>query len=147
MRFIRNKTKKTKNSERQDPQLITSLKSSDRHTSANMEFELEPIRLVEGKFNAINAADVLISLLNDKIRYHTIKPMNISVDKTVRNRSVLRIVELKQSKNKILELIVRGSKMGKWVEIDSAIHIKLIEKPSEPMEGPKQNYGLTSTGG
>ncbi|MGB5693107.1 MAG: hypothetical protein WBM43_10925 [Flavobacteriaceae bacterium] len=112
-----------------------------------MTLETENIQLVEGQFNAIDAADVLISLLNDKIRYHTIKSMNMSLDDPTRDHSILRIDELQKSKNRILDLVVRSRKMGKWVEIDSSIHIKLIEHPSaKESEGSKQDYGLTSTG-
>ncbi len=126
---------------------LKKIRNKDQHNFADLTLETENIQLVEGQFNAIDAADVLISLLNDKIRYHTIKSMNMSVENASRNHSLMRIEALQQSKNRILELVVKARKTGKWVEIDSAIQIKLIERPSAKSEGSKQDYGFTSVGG
>ncbi len=90
---------------------------------------LDPVQLVGGKFSAVEAADVLISLINDKIRYHTIKTLNLNIAEEDRSRSQKRIDNLRKAKDDIKDLVVRGSKMGKWVEINSTISIKLIDKP------------------
>ena len=106
---------------------------------------LDPIQLVGGKFSAVEAADVLISLINDKIRYHTIKTLNLSVAKDERTGSQARIDDLRKAKEDIKDLVVKASKKGKWVEINSTISLKLIENPQVSNEGTKEEYGFTST--
>jgi hypothetical protein len=144
-----NKKKLNKN-QYSDPkarQPVHGIKSVNHQSAPEMTVEIDPIQLIEGRFNATDAADVLISLLNDKIRYHTIKSVNSTVTQAERNRSTHRIDQLKKSKRNILDLVVSASKMDQKIEIDSAVHIKLINKTSEQTEERKQDYGSTPLGG
>ena len=86
----------------------------------------ESIQLVEGRFNAVEAADILISLINDKIRHHTIKTLDMKLPAPDREHSDKRIKELRAAKNRVKDLVIMSNKQGLQVEIDSNIEVKLV---------------------
>lgn len=88
----------------------------------------QKVQLVEGTFSFEEAADVLFSLLMHKIKFHSLQILN---DQTLTNdelgRSKLRIEELKESKKLVKDMILISRDEGYYLEIDSAINIKLIK--------------------
>lgn len=87
----------------------------------------EQIKFIEGNFTPAEAADVLLSLLNDKIKFHTVKALNLRQNE---NDSVCssteRISSLKEAKKRVEELVVSAHKNGMELKIDSSIEINLV---------------------
>ncbi|MGB5821860.1 MAG: hypothetical protein WBG90_20420 [Saonia sp.] len=88
------------------------------------------IKLVEGFFSPSDAADVLLSLVNDKIKFHTVQSLNLrdGYNEDV-SRSEQRILELKLAKEKIKDIIIKARNEGLTIEINSSIEIEL-KKPN-----------------
>ncbi|MGB5203589.1 hypothetical protein [Eudoraea sp.] len=89
----------------------------------------ENIAFIKGLFSPAEAADVLLSLINDKIKFHTVKSLNLrhegpDADLTSEDR----IKELKEAKKIIEQLVLSAHKNGYELEINSTIDIKLVEK-------------------
>ncbi|GAA4274267.1 hypothetical protein U6A24_14930 [Aquimarina gracilis] len=91
------------------------MKSKERH-----------IKLIEGTFSAIEAADVLFSLIANKIKFHNLQMLQIQqgADKT-NLHSAKRISELKHEKNIVKDMILKARDEGYELEIYGAIEVKL----------------------
>jgi hypothetical protein len=84
----------------------------------------EKIKLVEGNFNPAEAADVLLSLINYKIKFHSSQILNLQGTKSdVISQSEKRIIELKEAKTRITDLIINARKKGETLKINSDISI------------------------
>ncbi len=94
-------------------------------TASSCQFQ-ENIRLVEGVFTPSEAADVLLSLVNDKIKFHTVQLLNLrdgyQEDTT---HSEQRIDQLKLAKNRIKDLVIKARNEGYDIQIDGTIQITL----------------------
>lgn len=89
----------------------------------------EDIIFIEGSFSPAEAADVLLSLLNYKIKFHSVKSLNLRQEEPdAVCRSTERISKLKQAKKRVEELVVKAHKNGLELKIDSQIAIKLTAK-------------------
>jgi len=87
---------------------------------------LDKIQLIEGTFNPIEAADVLLSLVTYKIKFHNLQLLNLSSNHEVaRKQSEKRIAELKEAKNKITQIIMEARNSGALLEITSDIDIRI----------------------
>ncbi len=87
----------------------------------------ENITFIEGAFSPAEAADVLLSLLNDKIKFHTVKSLNLreTVQDSV-DSSAERIIRLRKAKKRVEELVVLAHKNGMELKINSTIEIDLV---------------------
>lgn len=86
----------------------------------------QKIQLVEGMFSPVEAADVLFSLIADKIKFHNIQMLNIQQGFNGDiSHSEQRIKELKNAKNLAKDLIIKARDEGYELQIDSSIKIKL----------------------
>ena len=86
------------------------------------------IRFIEGHFSPAEAADVLLSLLNDKIKYHTVKSLNLRNEESHTEQiSEGRIQDLKAAKKIVEQLVISAHKKGKQLEINGNIKIKLVD--------------------
>jgi hypothetical protein len=87
----------------------------------------QTINLVKGTFAPAEAADVLFSLISDKIKFHHLQILSLQngVD-TNTEWSEQRIASLKKSKNSVKDLILRARNEGYKLQIDGDISIKLI---------------------
>ncbi|MEM7382508.1 MAG: hypothetical protein AAF361_15135 [Bacteroidota bacterium] len=112
----------------------TLWKSSQSKTEAqNGLVKSNRIVLVEGTFSPLEAADILLSLLNDKIKFHTVQELNLRDRQSEDNhRSERRIAELKEAKQHIKDLVVQARNDGLEIVIDSLIDIKLREQIARP---------------
>lgn len=89
----------------------------------------ENITFIEGHFSPAEAADVLLSLLNDKIKFHIVKSLNLrEAEKESDNGSEERIMRLREAKRRVEELVVLAHKNGMELKIDSKIEINLVQK-------------------
>ena len=85
---------------------------------------LDEIQLIEGEFSAIEAADVLLSLINYKIKFHTVQLLNLTdANAPEYLKSEKRIAELKAAKNRVTQLILEARDSGKTLKIQGNINI------------------------
>ncbi|WP_396636600.1 hypothetical protein [Maribacter sp. R77961] len=87
----------------------------------------QTINLVKGTFSPAEAADVLFSLISDKIKFHHLQILSLQngVDNDMQ-WSEQRITSLKNSKNSAKDLILKARNEGYKLQIDGDITIKLI---------------------
>lgn len=99
--------------------------SSTSKTDSDIEC-LDKIQLIEGTFNPIEAADVLLSLVTYKIKFHNLQLLNLDANhEAARKQSERRIAELKEAKNKITQIIMEARNSGASLEITSDIEIRI----------------------
>ncbi|MEO1012291.1 MAG: hypothetical protein AAFX53_13365, partial [Bacteroidota bacterium] len=83
------------------------------------------LKLVEGDFSPAEAADVLLSLINDKIKFHTVQALNLKEGyQEDTSHSEQRIKELKEAKKMVKDLVIKAQIEGLTIEINSPINIR-----------------------
>ncbi len=93
----------------------------------------EHIKLIHGVFSPAEAADVLLSLINDKIKFHTVQSLNLKIGHNENAKeSEQRILQLKKAKEIVKFMVVDARNKNYEVSIDGDITIKLTKR--------KQNY-------
>ena len=83
--------------------------------------------LVRGEYSAEEAKEIISNLILQKINFHNLKDFRSKerfgeADKN----SIMRIEELKESRQHLLDVIDAAKKAGKTVKISSTIAIELI---------------------
>jgi hypothetical protein len=89
----------------------------------------EDITFIQGLFSPAEAADILLSLLNDKIKFHTVKSLHLregEPDAGLTSKD--RIQALKEAKKTVERSVLNAHKKGLFLEINSSIAIKLVER-------------------
>ena len=88
------------------------------------------ITLVKGTFTPSEAADVLLTLINDKIKFHSIQILNLreGSDKDI-TYSEERIKALKAAKAEITDMVVEARNKGLVLDINSSIDIQMRPRP------------------
>ncbi len=87
----------------------------------------ETIQLVEGVFSPAEAADVLLTLINDKIKFHTIHALHLKGDyEDDTLNSEKRIEQLREAKKLVYQIVVNARDKGHKLKIDSTITIQKI---------------------
>lgn len=90
------------------------------------------IKLVEGCFEPSESADVLLSLLNYKIRFHTVQLLNLKKEQTQDlEKSKNRIEELKMAKKQVTDLVLEARNKGLMLDIQSEIEIRTMPMATE----------------
>ena len=82
------------------------------------------ISLISGEFEPSGAADVLLSMINDKIRYHTVKSLKLDEEIDLEPSSSNRVKELKKAKSKTIYEVQQAFKNGYRLEIEGTIVIR-----------------------
>lgn len=86
----------------------------------------EVFKLISGKFSPAEAADILISVINDKIKFHSLRSLNLRKEESeVRFNSVERIKELKEAKKTLEKMVLKAHRENLQIEINSTIDVKL----------------------
>jgi hypothetical protein len=85
-------------------------------------------KLIEGNFSPENAKEILISIINNKIKYHEL----IAFSNHIRfndslNSSQKRVEELTKTKESIEDLLQLAIKEGKNLKIDGTFFIEFID--------------------
>ena len=90
------------------------------------------ITLVKGTFAPSEAADVLLTLINDKIKFHSIQVLNLieGSEKDIAY-SEERIKALKAAKADITEMVVEARNKDLVLEINSSIQIQMRPRPTD----------------
>ncbi len=104
------------------------LKVSDRGSMSNDtknddKIPVEEIQLIKGNFNAVEAADILLSMINDKIKYHTVKSLNLNQSREEQNYSKQRIAQLRDVKKTVTDLVIEANKTGHRLQIEGTVKI------------------------
>ena len=86
--------------------------------------------MIKGNFNAVEAADILLSMINDKIKYHTVKSLNLNQSSEDQNYSQQRIAQLRDVKRTVTELVIEANKAGHWLEIEGTVKICVKDNSS-----------------
>lgn len=84
----------------------------------------QPIKFIEGKFSPEEAKEILVDLLNHKIRFHSLKNFSFEerFGKPVEG-SQKRIEDLKASREKIILVIQQAKDNNTNLRIESSINI------------------------
>jgi hypothetical protein len=86
-------------------------------------------KLVDGQFNATEAANILFSLINSKMNYHNIQAFSIegrfNGDVAHLNK---RVEALKSASEDLKEVLDYASENRLELKIDGVINIELVEK-------------------
>lgn len=88
------------------------------------------ITLVKGTFAPSEAADVLLTLINDKIKFHSIQILNLregSEDDIANSEE--RIKALRTAKAEITKMVVEARNKDLVLEINSSINIQMKPRP------------------
>ncbi len=94
-----------------------------------MENSVERIKLIDGVFGPAEAADVLLSLINYKIKFHTVQSLNLKNGyNEYSGESEKRILQLKQAKEIVKSMVVDARNRNYEVSIESDIKIKLTQR-------------------
>lgn len=82
------------------------------------------LKLIDNKFTPEEAKDVLLTLINDKIRFHSNKNFSSEIRTGLsQNHSQQRIKELEEAKKEIIELTKKAEEMNILLDVESSIHI------------------------
>jgi hypothetical protein len=92
-----------------------------------MEKDLYHIKLVEGTYSPTDSADVLLSLISDKIKFHNLQILCLK-DKSGPKliHAEKRIEELKKSRKRVTDLILKARNTGYNLKIDGTIKIEML---------------------
>jgi len=102
--------------------VLQSLKGESKPASK----AINRVQLIKGSFFPAEAADILLSFINDKIKFHTVKKLNTGSEKDLDVlQSGTRIKELREAKERITHLVLEAHKKGQSLEIESSIEISL----------------------
>lgn len=88
----------------------------------------ESIKFITGKYSPAEAADILISVLNDKIKFHSLRSLNLTAsDSSTRLNSEKRIEELTAVKKKVEKMVSQAHRENRYLDISSSINIKMVD--------------------
>ena len=91
----------------------------------------QKFKIVEGVFTPSETAEVLFTLINDKIRFHNLQVTEITERfNGDTSRSERRIKELQASKEQIKDMILTARDLGQTIEINGSIELK-VNVPTE----------------
>ncbi|MCH6232894.1 hypothetical protein [Cognataquiflexum rubidum] len=98
------------------------------------------ITLIKGEFETEEAKDILRNLIDFKIKFHQIKSFNSELKFGEKDaRSQARIIELKASMQKMLEIMEEAEANGYSLKIDAKIDIEF-----QPQETQKVDHLVVS---
>ena len=96
---------------------------SKTHGLSEIENKFE-VSLVEGEFKPAESAEVLLSLLNYKVKFHSVRLLNLKETGTSDPEvSQKRIEELKAAKQEVTKLVLEARDKGWNLQINSNIKI------------------------
>jgi hypothetical protein len=92
------------------------------------------ITLINGEFETEEAKDILRNLIDFKIKFHQIKSFNSELKFGEKDpRSQARIIELKASMQKMLEIMEEAEANGYSLKIDTKIDIEVQPQKAQTL--------------
>jgi len=93
------------------------------------------ITLIKGEFETEEAKDILRNLIDFKIKFHQIKSFNSELKFGEKDaRSMARIIELKASMQKMLEIMEEAEANGYSLKIDAKINIEFQRQETQILD-------------
>lgn len=90
---------------------------------------IQKLTLINGTFKPDQAKEILSKIFADKIKYHEVKNFSSQIRHGKDNKvSVKRIPELKESIEKLSEIVEAAKKAKKKLVISSDVHIEMIDE-------------------
>lgn len=95
-----------------------------------MKHIADPIKLVEGEFCPGDSADVLLSLIADKIKFHNLQKVLIKdVEDPKLEQAERRIGELQEARKSVIESILQARDAGCYLKVNATVNIEFVPKP------------------
>ncbi|TRO66975.1 hypothetical protein [Christiangramia sabulilitoris] len=92
----------------------------------------EDLKFIKGRFSPAEAAEILLSVLNNKIQFHALKSLNLRIeDHDLNFNSEKRIKELKEAKKTIEKMVLKAHNEDLYIEINSSIKVNLISRDGQ----------------
>lgn len=89
---------------------------------------IEPLKLIEGEFNAAEAKEILINVFSEKVKFHERKNFSSHLHFGKDSEfAIKRIAELKESIEAIRKIIAQAEESNKKLIITSAINVTLAD--------------------
>jgi hypothetical protein len=93
---------------------------------------IENFTLVEGKFSAQDAREILLSLINNKIKFHELKNFSHEVRfSRTDNHSVMRIAELKACRESLKDRLKMAVDSNTIIKVHSTVVVEFMNEASE----------------
>jgi hypothetical protein len=87
----------------------------------------ESITLINGTFNPGDARDLLLGFVNNKISFHEMRNFSLEERTGCRDEaSDKRVLELKQSRESIAQLVEKAKAEGRKIKVESQMVLTLI---------------------
>ena len=99
-----------------------------KNTHKAMSQENKNLKLIDSTFSAVDASEVLMSLIADKLKFHNMHILS-QRESTLENtiNSEQRIKELITLRNEIKEILTRAHQLGQMVKINCDINFSFIK--------------------
>ncbi len=92
---------------------------------------MEKFKLVEGTFNAKDSEEILLTLIEQKIKFHELKNFSNEVKTGKKHsESLSKVAELNETRAKIKELLNLEANKSASFSILSTINIEILQKDS-----------------
>lgn len=93
---------------------------------------MEKVKLIQGKFSAEEAREILLNMIGSKVQFHTIKDFSSEIREGSPDfNSRERLSELRKAKDKVIALLEKAEKENMEVNIESSIQISFSSKEKE----------------
>lgn len=103
-------------------------------------------QLVKGVFNADDAREVLLHLLQQKMKFHCTRQFELDERfGIVDEYSKKRVQELKMSKKEVLELVQQAAIIGKNLHIRCDIQIEMVDTAPNLRQGKWEEINAENT--
>jgi dihydroorotase len=88
----------------------------------------EKITLINGVYKQEDAKEILMTVFNEKVKFHELKQFSMKVcfgkeDEAINNR----VLELKESMNKIEAIILAAKAENKFIKIQAEVNISFCD--------------------
>jgi hypothetical protein len=85
-------------------------------------------KLIDGKFNAIEARKILIDLIQNKINYHA-REIHMMEEHNEGNtdKSIKRVAQLKKSADTLKKVLLQADSKGMQLKIRGTVEITFLE--------------------
>lgn len=85
---------------------------------------MKSLKLIDGKFSAKEAKEILLNMINNKIQFHTNRDFSSEIRfGTPEVNSRERLIELRETKKKILSLLEEAKNNNQILRIHSSIEV------------------------
>ena len=89
---------------------------------------MEHIKLIDGEFDPLEAKEILLNMISNKIQFHSIRDFSSDIRTgTPDKNSRKRLSELREAREQIIAFLEKAKKEGWSVNIQSSVNISCIK--------------------